>query len=180
MSPVPRLFPPAAFSPTPFPQATTSAPRAIPHTAAPVDALRAGGAVAFKQTSLSPHPAEAAQATQLANEWGTEQRLAALSYGAHAAMERRMDRAALSQIQRLPGGPASSHAMLDGWLGRDGAVGWEDVLSCAFFFFSLCIKVLDALLSYSTPPPTPFPLPAVPELRPTIPRQTISDAMEPK
>lgn len=105
-----------------------SAPRAIPIVAAPVDALRQGGAIAFKQSALSPHPAQAAQASQLANEWGTEQRLAALAYGAHAAMERRMDRAALSQIQRLPGGPGSSHAMLDAWLGRDGAVGWEDVL----------------------------------------------------
>ena len=50
-------------------------------------------------------------------------------YGMHAAWEKRMDRAALSATTRLPGGPASSHALLDSYLGLDEKMAWEDVLS---------------------------------------------------
>jgi hypothetical protein len=50
-------------------------------------------------------------------------------YGHHAAWEKRMDRAVLSQIQRLPGGPPSSFAMLDSFLGRDDKLGFEDTLN---------------------------------------------------
>ena len=52
-----------------------------------------------------------------------------MAHGQAAALEKRMDHAALSKIQRLPGGPPSSHALLDSWLGRDGSVGFEDVLN---------------------------------------------------
>jgi hypothetical protein len=120
--------------PHPHPQASSSsapAPRAIPLSAAPVDVLRQGGPISFKQASLSAHPVEAAQAGQAAHEWDRELRLRALAYGGHAAMERRMDRAALSQIQRLPGAASSSHALLDSLLRRDAAIGDEDVLNGA-------------------------------------------------
>ena len=100
-------------------------------SAAPIDVLRQGGPISFKQAALAPHPVQATQASQAANEWDTELRLAALAHGGHAAMERRMDRAALSQIQRLPGAAPSSHALLDSLLRRDTAIGDEDVLNCA-------------------------------------------------
>lgn len=54
--------------------------------------------------------------------------MTARTYGLHAAWEKRMDRAALSSSTRLPGGPPSSHALLDSYLGRDAQMGWEDVL----------------------------------------------------
>lgn len=57
--------------------------------------------------------------------------MAARVYGAHAAWEKRMDRAALSSMQRLPGGPSSSFALLDSFLGRDEKIGFEDVLNRA-------------------------------------------------
>ena len=69
------------------------------------------------------------QQEQCANEWETSLRLTAMAHGQAAALEKRMDHAALSKIQRLPGGPPSSHALLDSWLGRDGSVGFEDVLN---------------------------------------------------
>ena len=97
----------------------------------PIDALRAGGTVGFKYTALGEHPMEAVQNVGLANEWETSLRLTAMAHGQAAAMEKRIDRAALSQIQRLPGGPPSSHVLLDSWLGRDSSIGFEDVLNCA-------------------------------------------------
>ena len=95
----------------------------------PLDALRDGGATSFRETALALHPVEAVQAQQLANEWDTSLRLAAMAHGQAAAMQRRLDRAALSQIRRLPGAAPSSHALLDAYLGRDGKVGVEDVLN---------------------------------------------------
>ena len=125
-------------SPTPcLPQASSSA-RAAAGTAAaslpalregPLDALRENGATSFRETALALHPVQAVQAQQLANEWDTSLRLAAMAHGQAAAMQRRLDRAALSQIRRLPGGAPSSHALLDAYLGRDGRVGVEDVLN---------------------------------------------------
>ena len=100
-------------------------------SAAPIDVLRQGGPISFKQAALAPHPVQATQASQAANEWDTGLRLAALAHGGHAAMERRMDRAALSQIQRLPGAAPSSHALLDSLLRRETTFGDEDVLNCA-------------------------------------------------
>lgn len=52
-------------------------------------------------------------------------------YGAHVAFERRMDRAVLSQVGRLPGiGLPSSHLGIDFVLGRDTKIGFEDYLNC--------------------------------------------------
>lgn len=95
----------------------------------PIDALRAGGTVSFKETALAMHPVETVQSRLVANEWDTSLRLTAMAHGQAAAFEKRLDRAALSQIRRLPGGPESSHALLDTYLGRDGAVGVEDFLN---------------------------------------------------
>ena len=89
------------------------------------------GAVSFKATALALHPVEAVQSQQVANEWDTSLRLTALAHGQAAAIEKRIDRAALSQIRRLPGGPESSHALLDTYLGRAGTVGVEDFLNGA-------------------------------------------------
>ena len=136
--------------------------------------LRQGGPISFKQASLAPHPVAAMQASQAANEWDTELRLAALAHGAHAAMERRMDRAALSQIQRLSGAAPSSHALLDSLLRRDTLIGEEDVLNCAFGDPPLPEprEPRNAPHPFSRPPPSP---PAVPELRPTFPRELSLD-----
>jgi hypothetical protein len=94
----------------------------------PVDLLRTG-AVAFRSTALQPHPVEAIQRANLAHEWELSLDMTAKVYGQHAAWEKRMDRAALASIQRLPGGPPSSHAHLDSWLGRCSRMGFEDVLN---------------------------------------------------
>ena len=66
----------------------------------------------------------------LKNEWEAEQYRLERVYGAAAAWERRMERAVLSQVARLPGIP-SSHVGLDHLLGRDGKIGFEDVLNRA-------------------------------------------------
>jgi hypothetical protein len=116
----------------------------------PIDALRANGSTSFREAALALHPVEAVQAQQLANEWETSLRLAAMAHGQAAAMEKRLDRAALSQIRRLPGsGVPSSHALLDTYLGRSGSVGVEDVLN-------------------------------VPELRASLPSAAAGDLVEPK
>jgi hypothetical protein len=142
-----RTHPPALNFPHPplllhqlfLPQASSSSAHAAAGTAltalpalreGPIDALRAGGAASFKEAALALHPVEAVQAQQLANEWETSLRLSAMAHGQAAAMEKRLDRAALSQIRRLPGsGVPSSHALLDTYLGRGGSVGVEDVLN---------------------------------------------------
>ena len=132
-----HLHSPALLSNPHVAQASSSA-RAAAGTAAaslpalregPLDALRENGATSFRETALALHPVQAVQAQQLANEWDTSLRLAAMAHGQAAAMQRRLDRAALSQIRRLPGGAPSSHALLDAYLGRDGRVGVEDVLN---------------------------------------------------
>jgi hypothetical protein len=113
--------------------------------------LRQGGPISFKQAALALHPVQAVQASQAANEWDTGLRLAALAHGGHAALERRMDRAALSQIQRLPGAAPSSHALLDTLLGRDTMIGDEDVLNGA----SATARPFSLALPISTPAPPP-------------------------
>jgi hypothetical protein len=60
--------------------------------------------------------------------WAAEQFLLERVYGTAAAWERRMDRAVLAQVARLPGVP-SSHVGLDHVLGLDARVGFEDVLN---------------------------------------------------
>lgn len=67
----------------------------------------------------------------LKNEWEADQFRLERVYGAHAAWERRMERAVLAQVQRLPGVP-SSHVGLDHVLGRDERIGFEDVLNRAW------------------------------------------------
>jgi len=64
----------------------------------------------------------------LKNEWESNQFLLERVYGTAAAWERRMDRAVLAQVARLPGGPPSSFAGLDTLLGRDDRVTVEDIL----------------------------------------------------
>jgi len=112
--------------------ANSTVGRTLPSlSSGPIDALRAGGTVGFKYTALENHPMETVQNVGLANEWETSLRLTAMAHGQAAATEKRIDRAALSQIQRLPGGPSSSHALLDSWLGRDTSVDFEDFLNRA-------------------------------------------------
>ena len=143
---LPHAPPPPSLPPPPWPlpkrpdplarqaASTSSAGTALSALPAlregPIDALRANGTTSFKEAALALHPVEAVQAQQLANEWETSLRLVAMAHGQAAAMEKRLDRAALSQIRRLPGsGVPSSHALLDTYLGRSGSVGVEDVLN---------------------------------------------------
>lgn len=121
---------PDAPSPPPpprRPQADATPAAVLPALSAPVDVLR-GGAISFKQTSLALHPVEAIQRAAVAGEWEAALAAQAKAFGAHAALERRLDAAALAAVERLPGGPASSHALLDTYLGRDGKMGFEDSL----------------------------------------------------
>lgn len=129
--------------------------------------LRQGGPISFKQAALALHPVQAVQANQAANEWDTGLRLAALAHGGHAALERRMDRAALSQIQRLPGAAPSSHALLDTLLGRDTMIGDEDVLNGAS---ATARPFFSRAPDFNDPRTPPLPPAAVPELRPNFPR----------
>ena len=62
------------------------------------------------------------------NQWEADQFRLERIYGSHAAWERRMERAVLSQVQRLPGIP-SAHIGLDFKLGRDEQIGFEDILN---------------------------------------------------
>ena len=117
--------------------ASSTTPSTIPVLTTPIDALRAGGTTSFKHTATALHPMESVQQAQCANEWETSLRLTAMAHGQASALEKRMDHAALSKIQRLPGGPPSSHALLDSWLGRDGSVGFEDVLNCECVSFNV-------------------------------------------
>jgi hypothetical protein len=93
-----------------------------------VEELRAGGPTSFKQTAMAPHAVETIQRSHASAEWELSLNFLEKAYGMHAAWERRLDRAALSSIQRLPGGPPSSHALLDSWLGRDTQMTFEDTL----------------------------------------------------
>ena len=141
--------------------------------------------MSFRETALAQHPIEAVQAHQLANEWETSLRLSAMAHGQAAAIEKRLDRAALSQIRRLPGGPPSSHALLDGYLGRDASVGVEDFLNGArqgrlALHFSFCHLPLTHPLSLLCPPPPPRPLRAVPELRSNFPSAAGDFVADPK
>lgn len=97
-----------------------------------MDRFRAG-AVSFKQTSLLPHPVESIQATAFEREWEQSLAATARAFGAAAAIERRVDRASLEAIARLPGGPPSSHALLDSYTGRDSTIAFEDSLGQANF-----------------------------------------------
>ena len=96
-------------------------------------------------------------------------------YGMHAAWEMRMDRAALSACQRLPGGPASSHALLDSWMGRDTKMGYEDVLHRAFVHRGTPISLPCAHPSHHQPP---LPPPAEPENAARMPKATLHDHIE--
>ncbi len=94
---------------------------------APVNSLR-DGAVSFKQTALRLHPVETIQRASIANEWETSLANIAKAFGTHAALERRVDAAALGATRRLPGGPPSSLALLESYLGYDMKLGFEDTL----------------------------------------------------
>ncbi len=102
----------------------------LPILSTPVDVLR-DGAVSFKQTALRLHPVETIQRNSLANEWEMSLANTAKAFGSHAALERRVDRASLAAIARLPGGPASSNLLLESYLGRDMKLGFEDTLGRA-------------------------------------------------
>jgi hypothetical protein len=69
----------------------------------------------------------------LRNEWEAQQFVLDRVYGAAAAWEKRMDRAVLSQVQRLPApGVQSSFCGLDTLLGRDEKITFEDYLNGAY------------------------------------------------
>ena len=72
------------------------------------------------------HPTQA-----LTNEWEAKLFMTERVYGAHAAWEQRMDRAALAQTRRLPG-VASAHIGLDHVLGLDDRIDFSDVLGCEY------------------------------------------------
>lgn len=65
----------------------------------------------------------------LKDKWDSDMYRVERVYGSHAAWEKRMDRAVLSQARRLPGIP-SSFSGLDTIMGRDDKIGFEDFLSC--------------------------------------------------
>lgn len=122
----------------------------LPILRGPVDRLR-DGQVAFKETQLADHPVETIQKVvsvvhsllacrlhvltaslllqHFSNDFNTKMYTLGKIQGTHAAWERQMDRAVLSQIQRLPGGPPSSHALLDTLMGRDDKIDFEDILN---------------------------------------------------
>jgi hypothetical protein len=62
----------------------------------------------------------------LHNEWEARLHTIASVYGAHAAWERRLDRAALEQTRRLPGVP-SAHIGVDHVLGMDDRIDFADI-----------------------------------------------------
>lgn len=64
-------------------------------------------------------------------------------YGQHSAWEKRMDRAALSSFQRLPGGPPSSHVMIDSFLNRDSKVEFEDILGGEYFYPPQLLEIVE-------------------------------------
>lgn len=142
----------------------------------------------------------------LKNEWDSSLFIAEKVYGTHAAWEKRMDKAVLSQIQRLPGAP-SSHALLDSYLGRDDKIEVEDILNCEYLDFpAIFSKYLQSIeRAYIVSPRPPWkpaynscscePVPgnvaltgaeilclvlAVPEMRARAPRSTVHDQMERK
>lgn len=96
-------------------------------------------------------------------------------YGAHVAFERRMDRAVLAQVHRLPGvGLPSSHLAVDFVLGRDAKIGFEDYLNrkgqgdAGARGLLLPLQPAHALILH----------PAVPETRPLAPSRTVHEHME--
>ena len=99
----------------------------IPVLRTQIDTLR-GETTSLKQAALAPHPVEQVQAEHLRNEWESKMFLLERVYGAHAAWEKRMDRAALATTRRLPG-VASSHVGIDHLLGRDDKIFFEDYLN---------------------------------------------------
>lgn len=145
----------------------------MPALSAPVDALRAG-AVSFKHTSLQPHPVEAIQGSALEREWELSLAATAKAFGAAAAIERRVDRAALAAIERLPGGPPSSGALLESYMGRDSNIGFEDSLGRA----SRGARGA-ALASLSAVTHAPFPLPQSPTSSRGCPRRACTSCSSP-
>ena len=77
---------------------------------------------------ISSLPAVVKSLQHTKNAWDADMLRVERVYGMHAAWEKRMDRAMLSQVQRLPGGPASSFVGLDTFLNRDIKMGFEDTL----------------------------------------------------
>ena len=128
----------------------------LPVLSRPQDVLHDGHR-SLKEEALAPHPMQILQETvrisqgapcvpypfndlprsgrlplpqQLRNEWTAKMYLEERVYGAHVAFERRMDRAVLAQVHRLPGvGLPSSHLAVDFVLGRDAKIGFEDYLN---------------------------------------------------
>jgi Arc/MetJ family transcription regulator len=74
-------------------------------------------------------PTPSAQAIK--NEFESSLFVAERVYGAHAAFEKRLDRAVLATVQRAPGLP-SSHALLDSMLRRDETIDISDILNGAW------------------------------------------------
>ena len=74
-----------------------------------------------------------------ADEWRNKVATAERTYGKHAALRMKLDRATLAQFQRLPG-VSSSFAGLDAVLQRDTRVEFSDFLN-------------SACLGTATPPP---------------------------
>ena len=156
----------------------------------------------LKQEALAPHPMQILQDTvrlgrsrtsgrlvspltmptlcctqQLRNEWTSKMYLEERVYGAHVAYERRMDRAVLSQVRRLPGvGLPSSHLGVDFVLGRDAKIGFEDYLNCELCACSVAGVLFPALMLHTAP----SSVPSVPESRALAPPRTVHETMEAK
>lgn len=88
---------------------------------------RRGVHVADTHASSASLPLAHARVQALHNEWEAKLFMTERVYGAHAAWEQRMDRAALAQTRRLPGVP-SAHIGLDHVLGLDDRIDFCDVL----------------------------------------------------
>lgn len=100
----------------------------IPISRTAHDTLREGGR-SFKFEARAPHPVEVIQAGELRRQWDADLYRVERVYGMAAAWEKRMDRAVLASVARLPGIP-SSHVGIDTLLRRHTRIGFEDYLGC--------------------------------------------------
>ena len=99
----------------------------LPVLTQPIDRMRSGfTALAFDANK--PHPVEYTQRTFEKQAFENKMKHLESVYGSHAAIRMRMEKAILSQFQRLPG-LKSEFAGLDTILGKDEGISFEDFLA---------------------------------------------------
>lgn len=147
----------------------------IPIARTPHDTLREGGR-SFKFEARAPHPVETIQSQELRRQWDADLYRVERVYGMAAAWEKRMDRAVLASVARLPGIP-SSHIGIDTLLHRHTKIGFEDYLGREWLRGVQALWLVGSGLRSRSRAILAAAI-AVPQHSPLVPKKGVHEAME--